>query len=175
MKRRTKLYLKRNIPTILSVLSAVGLVATTVSAIKVALEIEENKKKAEEEKGEKLTKLEVAQITIPKMLPTMLLGTTTLVCIFGANTLNRRHQASLASAYGLLDQSYKKYQNKLIELHGTDIHDEVVDAIVAEDAEARYVTSGCLFTNCRQFLDEDYSDPILFCINSGEKRFLQRR
>ena len=40
--------------------------------------------------------------------------------ILGANILNKRQQASLVSAYALLDNSYKKYKKKVEELYGED-------------------------------------------------------
>ncbi len=170
MKRR-QLFLKQNTPTILAVSAGVGLICTTISAIKVTPKVEYLLKKAEEEKQDKLTKTEIATIAIPEYIPTILLGSTTLICIFGANALNRRHQASLASVYGLIDQSYKKYKNKVIEHYGEEAHNQIVDEIIAEEAKPRYITAYSMFSDCRQFLEEDYSKPILFCIDAGERNF----
>ena len=115
-----RLFAKRNASTVLTCLGGVGVVATTVLAVKAtpkALQlIEEEKQK----KGEELPKWEVVKTTGPKYIPTVLMGVSTLAFIFGSNILSKRKQASLISAYALLDESYKKYRRKVIELYGEE-------------------------------------------------------
>lgn len=98
----------RNVSTVLTCLGSVGLVATTVLSIKATPKALQLIEEAKEEKGEELTKWEKVKVAGPKYIPTVLVGVSTLVCIFGANVLNKRQQASLISAYALLDESYKK-------------------------------------------------------------------
>lgn len=115
-----RLFAKRNASTVLTCLGGVGVVATTVLAVKAtqkALQlIEEEKQK----KGEELSKWEVVKTVGPKYIPTVLMGVSTLACIFGSNILSKHQQASLISAYALLDESYKKYRRKVIELYGEE-------------------------------------------------------
>ena len=121
---KANIFLKRNSSTILTVAGATGVIATTVMAVKATPKAMLLLEKAEEEKGESLTKLEVVQTAGAVYVPAVLVGVSTIACIFGANILNKRRQASLMSAYALLDSSYKEYKNKLIELYGeeTDTH-----------------------------------------------------
>lgn len=111
-------FVKRNASTILSVLGVAGLVATTVTAVKATPKAMEFVKKAEEEKGEKLSKWEKVNVAGVAYIPTVLVGTATVACILGANLVSRRQQAALMSAYTLLDRSYKDYKNKANELYG---------------------------------------------------------
>ena len=107
-----KEFLRRNSSTILTCIGAVGVVATAVMAVKAtpkALELIEN---AKEEKGEELTKIEVVKVAGPTYIPAIVTGVATVACIFGSNVLNKRSQASLMSAYALLDNSYKEYKKK---------------------------------------------------------------
>ena len=67
-------------------------------------------KEAELEKGENLTKLEIVRVAGPTYIPSVLLGVSTIACIFGANALNQKKQASLMSAYVMLNESYKQYR-----------------------------------------------------------------
>ena len=56
-------------------------------------------------------------------IPTALAGFSTIACIFGANYLNTKTQASLMSAYAVLDNSYREYVKKTKELcEGKDIN-----------------------------------------------------
>ena len=109
-------FVKRNASTILSVLGVAGVIATTVTAVKATPKAMEFVKKAEKEKGEKLSKWEKVNVAGVAYIPTALVGTATIACILGANLVSRRQQATLMSAYALLDRSYKEYKNKANEL-----------------------------------------------------------
>ena len=125
-------FAKKNSSTILTCLGAAGVVATSVMAIKAtpkALDIIEMTK---EEKGEDLSKMEATKAAIPVYIPTIIMGTATIACIFGANILNKRAQAGLASAYALLDQTHKEYRNKVKELHGED-GEQLIRESIAKD------------------------------------------
>lgn len=78
----------------------------------------------------------------------------TITCLLASNILNKRTQASLMSAYAILDQSYKEYKNKLIELYGEEQHNEIIDAIVIEKAEDVGVRGSYLGTNCDLSLEK---------------------
>lgn len=132
---KSQMYVKKNAPTILTVVGATGVVATTVSAIKATPKAVQILEAAETMKGGKLTNLEKIKMAGPLYIPTIIYGATTIFCIFGANILNKRHQASLVSAYALLDNSYKEYKKKVIELHGKDGELEIVEAIVEDKYE----------------------------------------
>ena len=110
---RSKHFLSRNGSTILTIMGGVGVVATSVMAVKATPKALQLLDKAEQEKGEKLTKLETVKVAAPVYIPTVLIGTSTLICVFGANVLNKHKQASLASAYALIDTSFKEYKKKV--------------------------------------------------------------
>lgn len=129
---RSKLFCKRNGSTILTCVGGVGVVATAVLAVKATPKAMKLIKDAEKEKGEKLTKLEVVKTAGPAYIPAAVTGTATIACIFGANVLSKRQQASLASAYALLDNSYKEYKGKVSELYGEDSHDRVIGELAKD-------------------------------------------
>lgn len=129
---KSQMFLKRNSATILTCVGAAGVIATTVTAVKATPKALALLETAKEEKGEELTKVEAVKIAAPSYIPTVVLGATTLACIFGANVLNQRGQASLMSAYALLDRTYKDYQGKVNELYGEEA-DQLVRAGIAKD------------------------------------------
>ena len=157
-----RLFMKRNASTILTCLGGIGVVTTTVMAVKATPKALQLIEEAEQEKGEKLTTWETAKTTAHTYIPTVLFGVGTVACIFGANILNKRQQVSLMSAYALLDESYKKYRRKVVELYGKETHDEIVNDIAVEEAKEVYMHASNLGVDCTQFLEEDYSDPVLF-------------
>ena len=125
-------FVKRNASTILTCVGGVGVVATTVLAVKATPKAIKLLEAAEEAKGEKLTTLETFKVAGPAYIPSAITGVTTLACIFGANMLNKRQQAALMSAYALVDNSYKEYRKKVGELYGEDA-DRNVRVEVAKD------------------------------------------
>lgn len=129
---KVKSFVKRNAPTILTGLGAAGVVTTAVLAVKATPKALALLEEAKEQKGEELTKTETVVVAGKVYIPTVLVGVGTLVCIFGANVLNKRSQAALMSAYALLDGSYKEYKAKVKELHGEEGHGEVVQAIAVD-------------------------------------------
>lgn len=131
---KSQTFLKRNSATILTFAGAAGVIATTVTAVKATPKAVRLLEQAKEEKGEDLTKLEVVKIAGPAYVPATVIGVGTIACIFGANMLNKRNQASLMSAYALVDSAYKDYRKKVDELYG----DEAGAQIRAELAKDTY-------------------------------------
>lgn len=129
---RSKLHLKRASPTILTYVAAIGVVATSVMAVKATPKAMMLLEHATDEKGEELTKLEVVRVVGPVYIPALAIGVSTISCIFGANVLNKRNQASLVSAYALLNQSYQQYRNAAKAVYGDDA-DSKIKAQIAKD------------------------------------------
>lgn len=150
---RSKLFLKRNSSTILTVTGAVGVVATSVMAVKATPKAMRLLNEAKEEKGEELTRFEAAQVAGPAYIPAILTGVGTIACIFGANTLNKRQQAALMSAYALLDNSYKEYKAKVEELYGEEGRDRILDEI----AKDKYNESSIKPSSDKQLFYDEYS------------------
>ena len=125
-------FVKRNASTILSGLGVAGVIATTITAVKATPKALSLVKQAEEEKGEKLSKWEKVNVAGVAYIPTALLGTATIACILGANVISRRQQATLMSAYALLDRSYKDYKNKVNELYGEDAGKQIREGIAKD-------------------------------------------
>lgn len=149
----TQRFVKRNASTILTCIGGVGVIATSVLAVKAtpkALWLIED---AKEEKGEELTTIETVRVAAPAYVPAVLVGVSTIACIFGANVLSQRKQASLMSAYALLDHSYKEYRSKVSELYGED-----ADANVRREiAKDKYAGDGFSEDNDKQLFYDEYS------------------
>lgn len=150
---RSKLFVKRNGSTILTYVGAAGVVATTVTAVKATPKALMAMEVAEVEKGEKLTKMEVLNVAGPMYIPSVLIGTGTIACIFGANILNKRQQAALMSAYAMLDSSYKEYKAKVNELYGEDA-DGRVQTEIAKD---KYEENGIVPSEGKQLFYDMFS------------------
>lgn len=149
----SKLFFKRNGATILTVIGGVGVVATGVSTAMATPKALRALEQAKEEKGEKLTKLEMVVTAGPAYIPAIAIGAGTIACVLGANVLNKQRQAALIGAYTLLDSSYKEYKQKVLDLYGDDANEKVVDGIAKDkyDEEEHKVEPG------KQLFYEAYS------------------
>lgn len=123
------------VSTVLTCIGAAGVVATSVMAVKATPKAVELLKNAEEEKGDKLTKTEVVKVAAPAYIPAIATGVATVACIVGANVLNKHQQAAIASAYALLDRTYKTYSNKVSELYGEESSAEIKEALAKDEYE----------------------------------------
>lgn len=146
---------RSHVSTLLTCIGAIGVVATSVIAVKATPKATRLLEASEKEKGEKLTKMEVVKIAAPAYIPAAVVGASTIACIFGANILNKHSQASMASAYALLDRSYKEYRNKVNALYGEEADDKVITE-VAND----------YYDECEEcdevLIDEESDDMKLF-------------
>lgn len=132
---KSKMFLKRNGSTILTCMGGVGVVATSVMAVKATPKALYLLDMAEEQKGEELTLVEKVQTAGSVYIPSVIICVSTITCIFGANALNKRRQAALLSAYALLDNSYKEYKRKVTQLYGEDADKTVRESIARDKYE----------------------------------------
>lgn len=128
----SKVFVRRNGSTILTCIGGAGVVVTAVMAVKATPKAMQLLDEAKEEKGEDLTMFEKVKAAGPVYIPAIAVGVGTLACVFGASVLNKRQQASLTSAYALLDSSYKDYKDKVKELYGEDGDTEVRQEIAKD-------------------------------------------
>lgn len=152
---------KTNVPYILGGFGCVGVIATTVMAIQSTPKALALLEDAEKEKGEDLSKWEIVKAAGPTYLPAIITGMATIGCIAGAVILSEKQQASLISAYGLLNESYMKYQRKVVEMCGDETHAEILKAI-AEETKPVTITADNFFGLSNQGMAEDFSEPRLF-------------
>ena len=136
------MFFKRNSSTILTCLGAVGVIATTILAVKATPKAVKALEQAKEEKGEELTKVEKVKVAAPAYVPTAAVGVSTIACIFGANVLNKRQQASLMGAYALLNTSYKEYKKKTNEVFGDNADRRIEEAIATSKKVFETVEKG---------------------------------
>lgn len=148
-----KAFLKQHSPTILTCVGGLGVVVTTITAIKATPKALTLLDEAAVEKGEELTCVDQIKIVGKVYAPTILIGAGTLACIFGANVLNKRKQASLISAYTLLEASYKEYKNKVLELYG----EEGTSEVRKEIAKDHYDNTDVIESDDKQLFYDEFS------------------
>lgn len=144
--------------TVLSTIAAIGVIITAVSVGKAtpkALErIKADSKKNHDGNPYAYTKKEAIKSSWKFYIPSVVAGTTTIVCIFGIDILGKRQQASISSAYALLNSSYQEYKDKLKELYGEEAHQKIIDSIVSEKARDVYISSSDFVGTSSLYFDD---------------------
>ena len=146
-------FVKRNASTILTCIGATGVVATAVMVAKETPKALSLLEDAKEKKGEDLTKWEKVKIVGPAYIPSIVTGAVTIACILGSNTINKRQQASLMSAYALLGSYYREYKKKADELYGEEAGKHIREEIVKD----KYTDDVSLSNNSKELFYDFYS------------------
>lgn len=127
-------FVSKRSPEILTGVGLVGMVATTVLAVKAtpkALQlIEEEQKKRTKEKyeenkkadpningtpAETLSALDKIKVAWKPYIPAAVTGVLSIGCIVGASSVSARRQAALYSAYKLSETAFSEYKDKVAE------------------------------------------------------------
>lgn len=146
---------KNYIAAMLTAASVFGVAATAVAAAKAtpkALKLLEDER---EEKERELSKPETVLAVWTAYLPAALIGVSTAACMIGATVLNKKQQASIASAYALVSKSFQEYKEQVKELYGEEAHEKVLSAIAVEKCKDVCISSDCLGQYCCLDFDED--------------------
>ncbi len=135
-------WFRKNGSTVLTCLGAGGVVATVIFAIKATPKAQEKIIAARRDKADacendiselpKLTVPETVQVCWKDYLLMVATGTASLICIFGANVLDRKQQASMTIAYAALERLFAEYRKKVIALEGEQLDRTALDAIEKE-------------------------------------------
>lgn len=167
---------KRSMPMIMTFTATVGVIATAAMAIKAtpkAVElIKSDSRKNHDGDPYAYTKREAVKSCWKCYIPVAVLGASTIACIFGATALTRRQQVTLASAYALLENSYKEYRGKVKELYGEEAHQKIMKALAVEKAKDTPIYApnliGC---SCLEFEGVDEEERLFF--DSFSNRYFQ--
>ena len=118
-------FVKRNMPTILSIGAAVGVVVSNIltnkASIKATLKVDELEKK----KHRELTFTEEVKAVAPIYAPSIVVGAATIGCIFGSNFLNKKQLVALAGAMSILQSNFKRYRAEVVNEVGEEKEENI--------------------------------------------------
>lgn len=128
-------------PAILTGVGIAGMITTTVLAVKAtpkALEKIEVAKR--EEKKEKLTPVETVKVAWKPYIPAAITCVASTACLIGANTVNAKRNAALATALKLSETAYNEYRDKVVEEVG-----EEKEKVIREKANEERIKQQLVF------------------------------
>lgn len=134
--------LSEHSPEILTGIGITGLLSTTVLAVKAtpkALRLIDEKK--EENNVDELTNMEVVKTCWKCYIPAAVTASVSVACLIGANSVNSKRNAVLATAYKLSESAFSEYKEKVIETIGEKKEEEVRDKIAKDRIEKNPVNN----------------------------------
>lgn len=149
-----------------------GLIATSILAGRASVKASEKIKALEGDQESEITPLQKVEAVAADYIPAVSVGLLTIGIMVSSHVLNIRSQAAIAGAYTLIDQSYKKYKDKVREIYGISADEKIMDDIMAENAKDVNISAQALFTNGYLTNDGDNKgEEILFYDTYGERFF----
>lgn len=168
----TKLFLKRHASTILSLAGSAGIIATVVVTNKATLKasklLDEQSKSSEE-----LTKAEQVKAVLPIYIPVIVVAGASIAAVMGANVLNKRAQASLISAYALLNSTYNEYKDGVKRVYGEEGHEAVMKDIAKAKVEDVHIVAVSNWRNTNLDFDNESPDSIHLFYDEFSKQYFE--
>lgn len=119
--------LSKHSPEILTGIGIVGMVSTTIMAVKAtpkALQLCDQLEIEKLEQNEEPKKIDYVKAAWKCYIPAAVTGATSIACLIGASSVHVRRNAALATAYKLSETAYKLAENAR-----TEYRDKVIEAI----------------------------------------------
>lgn len=141
-----KKFVTKHSPEILTGIGIAGMITTTILAVKAtpkALYLLEDRK--DELEVDKLPVLEVVKTAWKPYVPTVLSGVFSISCIIGAQSVNVKRNAALATAYKLSEEGFALYKQKVIETLGEKKEGNIQDKVDREIVERNPIGSNEIF------------------------------
>lgn len=132
----------KNAPGILVGVGIVGMVGTTILAVRAtpkAIKLIENKKR--ELEVDSLTPVETVKTTWKCYIPAAVTGVTSTACLIGASSVSARRNAALATAYNLTKVALNDYKDAVVETIGEKKEQVVRDTVAKKKIEQDPVTN----------------------------------
>ena len=130
--------ISKNSPHILTGLGCAGVLTTAVLTGKASikayeiLEQERNRRYA----SEPIRTKEVFELTWREFIPPVIVGTSSIACIIGANSINVKRNAALAALYSLSETAFREYKTKVVEEIGRTKETKIRDSVVGDKIAA---------------------------------------
>lgn len=153
--------LDKHSPAILTSLACIGVVTTTVLAVKATPKaLEEIKKEKEEvareiytdnpdhifdEEDVQLRPLDLLRLTWKTYLPATMMGVSTIGLILILNRVHLHRTAAITAAYTIAESSLKNFSDKAIDVIGEKKVDEIREKVNAEKVEKNPVSKNEIY------------------------------
>lgn len=137
--------MSKHSPEILTGIGIAGMITTTVLAVRATPKALRQIEKFEEcvlLEDEKITPIDAIKVAWKPYIPAAVTGVFSVACLIGANSVNVRRNAALATAYKLSETAFSEYKSKVIETIGEKKEKVVRDEVAKSRVEKNPVSHG---------------------------------
>lgn len=158
-------FLQKNSPYILTGLGCAGVVTTAVMTGKAAVKAHDDIQEAnqtirDEGCSDILDTRSKVMLTWKHFIPPVLMGASSVACIIGAQSVNAKRHAALASLYTLTEQTLHDYQEKVKEHIGQNKEQKIQDEITQNILDSHPVSK-------ENVIRTSHGDTLCFDVYSG--------
>lgn len=142
------------------ILAAIGIssfVSSIVLAVKVTPTVQRDICKAEEEKGETLTKMEIVKVAGKHYIPAIIAATSGAVCVIGATVLENKKVAAVATLCQLTEDNLRDLKTHVAESFGEKKAQTLIEETAAKKIEGKEVSNEELVTT--KYGESVFYDP----------------
>lgn len=162
-------------PEILTGIGIAGMITTTILAVKATPKAMELIDDAEDQKEETLTPLETVKCAWKPYVPAAITGVMSVTCLIGANSVNAKRNAALATAYSLSSRALSEYKDAVVETlddkKAAIIKDKVKDSMsekkVKSEPANNIIVTGAGETLCLDMISGQYFKSDIESIKSA--------
>lgn len=163
--KKTKNNLMKHSPEILTGLGIAGMISTVVLAVKATPKaiylIDEGVRVKNEGSDshivEDLKPVEIVKVAWKPYIPAMLTCGASIACLIGANTVNARRNAAIATAYELSRNAFSEYKERVVEEIGKEKEEKIQEKVAQKTVERIPVNSEVIVTGGGSVL---FLDPV---------------
>jgi hypothetical protein len=150
--KRIQTSANRHSPEILTGIGIAGMLTTVILAVRVTPKAVRRIEQAETEKSLQLglgsesidgvlTPVETIRVTWKYYIPAVITGGMSIACLIGANAVNTRRNAALATAFAFSESTLREYRAKVIDTIGEKKEQTVRDAIAKDQVDRNPVSN----------------------------------
>lgn len=139
--KRVSQDLSKKSPTILTMIGVAGVVGTAILASRATIIA----KDIIDSQEEKLEWTDYVRLTWRTYLSSILMGSATITCIIGANSINLQRAAAMQGLMSLTETAFKEYQAKVIQNIGEKKEQKVQDDIAEDKIKNNPVSDNTIF------------------------------
>jgi len=126
-------------PTILAMFAGAGVLVTIGLTVKATIKAKDTIDARQKEEDVVLSKEEIIKEVWKDYIPVASITILTLVCIIGSRMTSQKQINTITGAYLLAGKSFHEYRQKVRDLAGGEVDDQVMDSIIGDSVNKEYV------------------------------------
>jgi hypothetical protein len=131
-------------------MGAIGVVGTAVLSAratpKVLQMVNYEKGRRKKERLPEMKPVDYVRLSWREYLPAVLMGSATISCIFGANSIHWQRTAAIQGLYSITETAFKEYQAKVIQTLGEKKEEKIREELAEDRLKANPASQAVIYS-----------------------------